>query len=127
MQALHSSVAKKRESSKKAKLSIFKQFLSPFSPRVQKIFDNDQKSAITSAGVQNEFFLQRIEGVTLFNEMRSSEIRKYLNIESLLLRVERSQLRWFGHASRMLQQRLPKQTLLAKANGRRSVGRPKTR
>ena len=72
-------------------------------------------------------FLRRIEGVTLFNKVRSSEIRKSLNIEPLLLRIERSQLRWFGHVSRMPQERLPKQALLAKANGRRPVGRLRTR
>ena len=54
-------------------------------------------------------------------------IRKSLNIEPLLLRIERSQLRWFGHVSRMPQKRLPKQALHAKANGRRPVGRPRTR
>ena len=54
-------------------------------------------------------FLQRIEGVTLFNKERSSEIRKSLNNEPLLLRIERSQLRWLGHVSRMPQERLPKQ------------------
>ena len=34
---------------------------------------------------------------------------------------------WFCHVSRMPQERLPKQALLAKANGRRPVGRPRTR
>ena len=72
-------------------------------------------------------FLRKIEGVTLFNKEHSSEIQKSLNIEPLLLRIERSQLRWFGHVSRMPQERLPKQALLAKANGRRPVGRPRTR
>ena len=72
-------------------------------------------------------FLRRIEGVTLFNKVRSSEIRKSVNIEPLLLRIERSQLRWFGHVSRIPQKRLPKQALHAKANGRRPVGRPRTR
>ena len=52
-------------------------------------------------------FLRRIEGVTLFNKVRSSKIRKPLNIESLLLRILRSQLRWFGRVSRMPQERLP--------------------
>ena len=69
-------------------------------------------------------FLRRIEGVTLFNKVRNSEIRKSLNIEPLLLRIERSQLRWLGHVSRMPQERLPKQALHFKANGKRSVGRP---
>ena len=59
--------------------------------------------------------------------MRSSEIRKSLKIEPLLLQIERSHLRWFGAVSRMPQTRLPKQALLAKANGRRPVGRPRTR
>ena len=72
-------------------------------------------------------FLRRIKGVTLFNKVRSSEIPKSLNIEPLLLPIGRCQLRWFGHLSRMLQERLPKQALLAKANGRRSVGRSRTR
>ena len=71
-------------------------------------------------------FLRRIEGVTLFNKVRSSEFRKSLNIEPLLLRIKRSQLRWFGPVSRMPPERLPKQSLLAKAYGRRSVGRPRT-
>ena len=62
-------------------------------------------------------FIRRIEGVTLFNKVRSFEIRKSLNIEPLLLRIERSQLRWFGHASRKPQKRLPKQALLAKLIG----------
>ena len=38
-------------------------------------------------------FLRKIEGVTLFNKVRSSEIRKSLNIEPLLLRIERPHLR----------------------------------
>ena len=68
-------------------------------------------------------FLRRIEGATLFDKVRSSEIRKSLNIELLLSRIVRSQLRWFGHVSRMPQKRLPKQALIAKANGRRPDGR----
>ena len=46
-------------------------------------------------------FLRRIEGVTVFNKARSFEIRKSLNIEPLVLRIERSELRWLGHVSRM--------------------------
>ena len=72
-------------------------------------------------------FLRRTEGVTLFNKVRSSEIRKSLNIEPLLIRIERFQLRWFGHVSRSPQERLLKQAVLAKANRRRPVGRSRTK
>ena len=61
--------------------------------------------------------LRKIQEVTRLNKVRSSEIRKSLNIEPLLLRIETSQLRWFGPVSRMSQERLPKQALFAKANG----------
>ena len=47
-------------------------------------------------------------------------IRKFRNIEPLLLRIERSQLRWFGHVGRMPQGSLPKQALLVKENGPRT-------
>ena len=69
------------------------------------------------------FFFKRIEGVTLFNTARSSEIKKPLNIEPLLLQIERSQPKWFGHVSKMPEEKLPKQALLAKASGKRPFGR----
>ena len=46
-------------------------------------------------------FLRRIEGVALFNKVFSSEIRKSLNIEPLLLRIKRSQLRWLGQIDQL--------------------------
>ena len=72
-------------------------------------------------------FLLRIKGVTQFNKMGSSEIQNPLNIKPLLPWIEQSQLGWFGHVSKMPQERLSKQALLAKANGRKPVGRPRTR
>ena len=72
-------------------------------------------------------FLRRIEEVTLSNKVGSSEIRKSLNIELLLLQIERYQLRWFGHVSRRPVERLTKQALLDEANGKRPVRLPSTR
>ena len=60
-------------------------------------------------------FCKRIKAGTLFNKMRSCEIQKSLNVEPLLLRIERSQLRWFGQVSRRCQERLLQQGLLGKA------------
>ena len=49
-------------------------------------------------------FLRRISGLTLLDKVKSADIRKSLNIESLLFRLERSQLRWYGHVTRMSQE-----------------------
>ena len=45
-------------------------------------------------------FLRRVHGVTLHDKLRSCEICRALNVEPLL-RILRSQLRWFGHVSRL--------------------------
>ena len=106
----------KQELSKKAKLSIFKPVFVPiltYGPEFW-VMTGRVRLQVQASKMR---FLQKIEGVTLFNKVCSSEIRKSLNIEPLLLRIERSQLRWFGRLSRMPQERLPKQALLAKANG----------
>ena len=126
MRALHYSVVMKRELSKKAKLSIFKAVFVPILTYGHESWAMTERMR-TQVQASKMKFLRRIEGVTLFNKVRSSEIRKSLNIEPLLLRIERSQRRWFGHGSRMPQERLSKQALHAKANGRRPVGRPRTR
>jgi len=44
--------------------------------------------------------LRRVHGVTLRDKVRGCEIRKTLNVEPLL-RIQRSNLRWFGHVSRI--------------------------
>ena len=109
MRALHYSVVIKRELSKTATLSIFKTIFVP-------ILTYRHESWVMTKRVRSQLqasemrFLRRIEGVTLFDKVRSSEIRKSLNIEPLLHRVERSQIRWFGHVSRMPLKRLPPQT-----------------
>ena len=71
-------------------------------------------------------FFQKIRGVTMFRKVRNTAIQESLNIKSLPLRIEKSQLEWFGHVSKMLQERLPRQTLYAKVNVKRPAGRPRT-
>ena len=43
--------------------------------------------------------LRRISGLTLLDKAKSADIRESLNIEALLLQLERSQLRWYGHVT----------------------------
>ena len=126
MRALVYSVVMKRELSKKAKLSIFKEVFVPILTFGHEswVMTERMRSQVPASEMR---FLPRIEGVALFNKMCSSEIQKSFNVEPLLHRIERSQLRWLGHVSRMPEERLPEQALLAKANGIRPVGRPRTR
>ena len=65
-------------------------------------------------------FLQKIEAVILFNKVRSSEIRKSLNIEPLLLQIEGSQLRWFGHVSRMPPAKTPRESFICQSKWKKT-------
>ena len=116
MQALHYSVVTKRELSKKAKFSIFKTVFVHVLAHGHKswVMTERMRSQVQASEMR---FFQRIEEVTLFNKVRSSGIRKSFNIEPLLLRIERSQLRWFDHVSRKPQERLPNKLYLPKQMG----------
>ena len=98
MRALHYSAVMKRELSKKAKLSIFKAVFVPILTygHESRVMTERVRSQVQASEMR---FSRRIEEVALFNQVLSSEIRKSLNTEPLLVRIERSQLRWFGHVS----------------------------
>ena len=70
-------------------------------------------------------FFRRAAGLTLRDRIRSSTIRESLKVESLLLYIERSQLRWLGHVLRMPHERLAYQVFEAMPQGKRPVERPR--
>ena len=66
-------------------------------------------------------YLRKLERVTIFDEVHNIVIRELSTIESLrYIFVLEYQFRWFGHESRMSQERFPKQTLYAKVNGKKA-------
>ncbi|TWW63632.1 hypothetical protein D4764_03G0006400 [Takifugu flavidus] len=58
------------------------------------------------------------------DRVRSSAIWEELGVEPLILRVERSQMRWLGHLVRMPPGRLPGEVFRACPSGRRPPRRP---
>ncbi len=70
-------------------------------------------------------FLLRVSGLTLRNRVQSLDIRERLGVgvEPLFLRIERSQLKWFGYLVRMPPGRL----LVVGPTGKRPRGRNMTR
>jgi len=70
--------------------------------------------------------LRRVDELNRRDRVRSSNIWRELGVEPLLLRVKRSQLKWFGHLIRMPPGRLPLEVFQARPTGRRRRGRPRT-
>ena len=72
-------------------------------------------------------FLRKVRSLSLLDKVKNTDIRQSLNIEPLLLRIERSQFRWYGHVTRKSNERTAKQLMDALPSGKRPRGRPKTR
>ena len=98
MRQLQRSVALQRELCTKAKLSIFRPVYVPILTYGHEcwILNEKMRYRVQAAKMR---FLRKIRGLTLLDKVESADIRKSLNIESLLLRLERSQLRWYGHVT----------------------------
>ena len=126
MRTLHSSVVVKKELSRKAKLSIYRSIFVPTLTYGHELWvvTERTRSRVQAAEMS---FLRRVAGFSLRDRVRSSVIRQGLGVEPLLLRIERSQLRWLGHLIRMPPGRLPGEVFRACPTGRRPRGRPRTR
>lgn len=83
-----------------------------------------QKNKLEAAEMR---VLRLIRGVTLRERMRSERIREDLGMISIIDKVERERLRWFGHVKRMEEGSKLREILDWKPEGRRPVGRPRKR
>ena len=70
-------------------------------------------------------FLRRVARLSHRDKVRSSAIQEEFGVEPLLLRAERSQIRWFGHLVMMPLGRLPDKVFGTRSTGRRSPERPR--
>ena len=92
MRQLNRSVLLKRELCTRAKLSIFRSVYVPILTCGHECWIMNEKLRSRVQAVEMGV-LRRISGLTLLDKVKSLDIRESLNIESLLLRLERSQLR----------------------------------
>ncbi|TWW76618.1 hypothetical protein D4764_12G0000080 [Takifugu flavidus] len=126
MRTLHRSVVVKRELSRKAKLSIYRSIFVPTLTYGHELWVMTERTRSRVQAAEMSF-LRRVAGLSLRDRVRSSAIREELGVESLLLRVERSQMGWLGHLVRMPPGRLPGEVFRACPSGKRPPGRPRTR
>nr|XP_054588625.1 uncharacterized protein LOC129153273 isoform X2 [Nothobranchius furzeri] len=106
MRTLNQSVVVKGELIQKARLSIYRSIYVPILTYGHELWVMTERtrSRIQAAKMS---FLRRVAGLSLRDRVRSSDIRKGLGVEPLLLWIDRSQLRWLGHLVRMPPGRLP--------------------
>ena len=124
IRALYRTVVVKRGLSQKAKLSIYQSIFVPTLTYGHElcVVTERMRSRIQVAEMS---FLRRVAGLS-FIGWGAQTSGGSSEVEPLLLRVERGQLRWFGHLIRMPPGRLPLEVFRARPTGKRPRGRPRT-
>ena len=125
-----SPIVVKKELSQKTKLSIYRSIFkdSIYVPTLTYGHELCVVTERTRLRIQaaKMGFLRRVSGLSLRDRVRSSVISEGLGVEPLLLRIDRSQMRWLGHLVRMPPGRLPGEVFRARHTWRRPRGRPRT-
>ena len=114
----------KKELTLKTKRSIFNSVYCPtliYGSETWNL-DTSDKSRLQAAEMK---FLRRSVGKTKRDKIRNTRIREETKTDSLKIKIERNQLRWFGHVNRMEDQRIPKQILKSRQSEKLPRGRPK--
>ena len=113
----------KREISRKVKMSVYRAVFTPI-----LIFGSESwtvtkkiKSQIQSMEMK---FLRRVMGITKMDRIRNVEVRKELDIEPIVNKIERNQLRWYGHLIRMDRETPVKSVWESRVQHKRPRGRP---
>ena len=126
MRTLRQSVVVKRELIQNAKFSIYRSIYVSTLTYGHELWVVNRMRKILQIQAAEMSFLRRVAGLRLRDRVRSSDIQERLRVEPLLLHMERSQLRWFGHLVRMPPGRLPGEVFRAYPPRRRPRGRPRT-
>ena len=121
---LGNSIIGKKELTARAKMSIFNSVYCPTLMYGSESWtlDGRDKSRLQAAEMK---FLRRTIGKTRKDKIRNTRVREEVNSEKLSIKIEKNQLRWFGHVNRMKDDRIPKMILECKQQDKLPKGRPR--
>ena len=114
----------KKEIKQETKLQIYNSIIEPTLLYGAESWPvrNQEISNITAVEMK---CYRRIIGKTRRDRIRNERVREKLKQMSIEQKLQRRQLKWFGHVVRMENDRKPKQIMEARPEGRRSRGRPR--
>jgi len=72
-------------------------------------------------------FLRRLLGITKLDKEKNQCIREKTGAQNIVTEIKQYQKKWLQHVQRMDRNRLPRQALKYRPEGRRNIGRPKKR
>ena len=123
--SLGQSFINKRELTVKTKMAIFNSIYCPTLMYGSESWTLEARDKSRLQATEMKF-LRRTVGKTKRDKIRNTRIREEVKADSLEERIERNQLRWYGHVNRMNEDRIPKQIFESRSQFKLPRGRPKT-
>ena len=123
---INKTIINKKEIEPKTKLQIYQSIYLPTLLYGCETWARTTKvdSQVTAAEMK---YLRRVANKTRWDRERNSKIREDLKVqEAVTEKIERTQLRWYGHVKRMSQDRIVRRSVEAKEWKTRARGRPRT-
>ena len=72
-------------------------------------------------------FLRHLLGITKLDKEKKQSIREKTGARNIVVEIKQYQKKWLQHVQRMDTNRIPRQALKYRPEGRRNIGRPKKR
>jgi hypothetical protein len=72
-------------------------------------------------------FLRHLLGITKLDRERNQSSGEKLGVQNIVLEIKQYQREWLQHVERVNTERIPKQALKYRSEGKRSIGRPRKR
>jgi len=72
-------------------------------------------------------FLRHLLGITKLDKEKNQCIRENTGAQNIVKEIKQYQKKWLQHVERMDRNRLPRQALKYRPEGRRNIGQPKKR
>jgi len=72
-------------------------------------------------------FLRHLLGITKLDKEKNQCIREETGAQNIVKEIKQYQKKWLQHVQKMGRNRLPRQALKNRPEGRRNIGRPKKR
>lgn len=114
----------KKEVSTQAKVSVYKTVFLPILTYSSESWTltTRLKSQIQAMEMR---YLRKVIGKTRRDRVRNATVRRDLGVQPAIERITANQLRWYGHVTRMMEDRVAKTVYEARVEGRRRRGRPR--
>lgn len=122
--ALCNTFVKKKEITQKTKITVYNTVYKPVLTYGCETWNisKQMKSKIQTLEMK---YLRAVKGVTRRDKIRNQKVREDLKVEPILEYMDRQKMKWFGHITRMGENRQVKRVWLARTTDKKTRGRPR--